>query len=222
MTGLNERRFFCSWSGGKDACLALYRAVQAGGKPAALLTTLNEDGLSSRGHGIEPGLLRAQAESLGIELVTRPTSWEGYREEFLAAARTLAGGGVGIGVFGDIDLQVHRDWIEDVTSDAGVEPFFPLWKCERSELVGQFIDAGFKATVISVKEEVLPAGLLGEELTAETLAAIEKAGADLCGEDGEYHTIVTDGPLFMTPLELVTGGTSERDGYTVLDIRGKA
>jgi uncharacterized protein (TIGR00290 family) len=219
VTELRGQRFFCSWSGGKDACLALFRAVREGGSPAALLTTLNEDGLSSRGHGMELGLLRAQAESLGIKLITRPTSWEGYREEFLAAARALAAEGVGVGVFGDIELREHRDWIEDVSSDAGIEPCFPLWGCERSELVGQFIEEGFKATITSVKDGVLPAELLGEELSPETLLAIEKAGADLCGEDGEYHTVVTGGPIFKRPLELLTGGRYEREGYTVLEVR---
>ena len=110
---LAGRRFFCSWSGGKDAYLALQRAVAAGG-PAALVCMLHEDGRVSRGHGLPLALLEEQAAALGIPLVTRATSWDAYEATFVPLLQELRAQGVEAGVFGDIDLQAHRDWVEGV------------------------------------------------------------------------------------------------------------
>jgi len=117
-----------SWSGGKDSCLAAHRAVAAGIRPQALLTAMIENGTRSRSHGLRLELLQAQARSLGLPLVTRATSWEDYDETMHAALSLLAVDGVEAGVFGDIDLEPHREWVAGVCARAGIEPFHPLWQ----------------------------------------------------------------------------------------------
>ena len=132
---VSGRRFFCSWSGGKDAYLALQRAVAAGGRPVALLCMLHEDGRVSRGHGLPLALLQRQAAALGLPLVARATTWDDYEATYVAALHELREGGVQAGVFGDIDLQPHRDWVEAVCAVAGLACHLPLWQEPRRRLL---------------------------------------------------------------------------------------
>jgi uncharacterized protein (TIGR00290 family) len=215
--GLSGRRFFCSWSGGKDAYLALRRAVAAGGEPAALVCMLEENGAVSRGHGLPLAVLRAQAASLGVPLLAGSTSWEGYEECYVAALRVLRGKGVEAGVFGDIDLQGHRDWVEGVCRQVGMSCHLPLWQSPREALVRELIDSGATATIVATKEVRLDRGFLGRRFDDDLLSELREANVDLCGEEGEYHTAVTDGPLFREPVPMEWHGRARRDGHWVLD-----
>jgi diphthine-ammonia ligase len=210
------RRFFTSWSGGKDAYLALQRAVNAGGVPAALLCTLNEDGVASRGHGLPLGQLEAQAAALGIPLVARPTSWDEYEATYVSVLHELRDQGVEAGVFGDIDLQAHRDWVENVCEVSGLACHLPLWLEPRRRLLDELLGGGARATIVAVDQSKLPADFLGLVLDEDVIARLEALGADACGEEGEYHTFVTAGPLFTAPVPLTWTGTGERDGHWVL------
>jgi diphthine-ammonia ligase len=214
--------FFCSWSGGKDSCLALYRAIRAGGRPARLLTMLAEGGERSRSHGLGVDVLRAQAAALGIPIAFRSASWSDYEESFLDAAREMKSSGLEAGVFGDIDLAEHREWVERVCAAAGVEAFEPLWGRQRRELLEEFIAAGFVARIVVVREDALDesflASFLGRTLDRELVAELESRGVDASGEKGEYHTVVTDGPLFARALEIEERGRVVRDGCRVLDL----
>ncbi|MDY6796210.1 MAG: diphthine--ammonia ligase [Actinomycetota bacterium] len=210
--------FFCSWSGGKDSCLALYHALLEGGSPRYLLTMLRETGDRSRSHGNPVELLHSQARSLGVPIITGSATWEGYEESFLSLLRELRKDGVETGVFGDIDLEEHRRWIERVCSLADIQPFLPLWKRERPSLLREFIDAGFEATIVTVKEGVLPEEFLGKTLDADTVREMEKTGIDLSGEAGEYHTFVSDGPIFDTAVEIAVRRRVLVDGYWFLDV----
>jgi uncharacterized protein (TIGR00290 family) len=147
---LAGRRFFTSWSGGKDAYLALRRATAAGGRPAALVCMLHEDGSASRGHGLPLALLRAQADSLGIPLVTRCTTWDDYEATLVSLLHELRDQGVEAGVFGDIDLQAHRDWVENVCEVCGLDCHLPLWQEPRRRLLDEFLGAGGCATIVAV------------------------------------------------------------------------
>jgi len=216
LTSRGGRRFFCSWSGGKDSYLALARAVAAGGQPTALLTMLCEDGQVSRGHGLPVSVVAAQAAALGLPLVTRPTTWDGYRIAFLDALAELRAAGVQAGVFGDIDLQGHRDWVEDVCGTAGLAACLPLWRESRARLLTEFLASGARATVVAVDAARLPAGYLGRELDDDLLAELVAEGVDASGEAGEYHTAVTAAPLFDRPVALDWHGIEERDGHWVL------
>jgi uncharacterized protein (TIGR00290 family) len=215
--GLAGRRFFCSWSGGKDAYLALRRAVAGGGHPAALLCMLEENGAVSRGHGLPLAVLRAQAASLGVPLLAGSTNWEGYEECYVAALGVLRGKGVEAGVFGDIDLQGHRDWVEGVCRRLGMSCHLPLWEEPREALVRELIDSGVTATVVATNESRLGEEFLGRRFDDDLLSDLREAAVDLCGEEGEYHTAVTDGPLFRKPVPLRWLGHARRDGHWVLN-----
>ncbi|MGI9953087.1 diphthine--ammonia ligase [Moorellaceae bacterium AZ2] len=211
--------FFCSWSGGKDSCLALYYAIREGGKPRALFTTLAEGGDKTRAHGLSLDLLHSQSAAMGIPLVTRATSWEDYTTVFISAIRQLKEEGIKAGVFGDIDLEVHREWVEKTCSSAGIFPFLPLWKKPRRELLRELLELGFKATIIAVKDGVLDKSFLGRTLDVELIGTIEKSGVDPMGEQGEFHTVVTDGPIFSFPLFLEMESQVLCDGYWFQQVR---
>ena len=215
---LADRPFFCSWSGGKDSCLALHHAIRQGGKPRFLLTMLTEDGRTSRSHALPKGLLEAQARSLGIPIVFRAASWGDYEAVFVDALRELRAEGIEAGVFGDIDLEPHRAWVERVCGLAGMTPVHPLWQMERRELLGEFIALRFKATIVVLNENMLAPEFLGRTIGPETIAALEEAGADAAGERGEYHTVVTEGPLFSTAIPLTVRGRHRQEGYWFLDV----
>ena len=213
---LAGRRFFCSWSGGKDAYLAFARAVAAGGRPAALVCMLHEDGDRSRGHGLPVAFLEAQAAALGIPLVTGATTWDDYQATFVGVLHKLRRQGVEAGVFGDIDLEGHRVWVEGVCEVADLLCHLPLWHEPRRVLIDELLASGVRATVVAVDAAKLDASFLARELTPELVAELEAAGADACGEEGEYHTMVTAAPLFAAPGPLAWGGREERDGHWVL------
>ncbi|NLE23693.1 MAG: diphthine--ammonia ligase [Actinobacteria bacterium] len=208
-------RVFVSWSGGKDAYLALQRAVRRGAEPAALVCMLHEGGHVSRGHGLPLALLQEQAAALGVPLVTRATTWEEYEATFVSLLHELCAQGVQAGVFGDIDLQAHRDWVENVCELCGLGSHLPLWQEPRRRLVDEFL-AGGRATIVAVDSSRLGAEFLGLELDDGVIARLEAAGADACGEEGEYHTMVTDAPLFARAVALAWDGVDERDGHHVL------
>jgi len=210
------RRFFVSWSGGKDAYLALLRAAAAGGRPAALVCMLHEDGGASRGHGLPLGLLEAQAASLGIPLVTRCTTWDDYEATLVSLLHGFRAEGIEAGVFGDIDLQAHRDWVENVCELTGLGCHLPLWLEPRRRLLDELLGGGGRATIVAVDQSKLGREFLGLVLDEAVIARLEAAGADACGEEGEYHTMVTAGPLFSTPVPLTWSGVEERDGHWVL------
>jgi diphthine-ammonia ligase len=216
---LQGTSFVCSWSGGKDSCLALWRAIELGGIPQMLLTMLDERGQRSRSHGLPVEVLQAQAESLGLPLKTAQASWEDYEEAFIAALRPTASEGAQASVFGDIDFEENRAWEEKVSQQAGLKAYIPLWQQSREELLRTFLELGFKATIIATKDNKLGKRFLGCELDGALLVEFEQAGIDLSGEAGEYHTIVTDGPLFNEPLSLQKGEITHHAGVWFLGVQ---
>lgn len=188
-----------SWSGGKDSCLALWRARQAGMPVRRLITALDENGISSRSHGIPPELIRAQAEALGMEQRFYHTTWTNYEERFIATLREAQGDGIRTAVFGDIDLVPHREWEEKVCAQAGITPCLPLWGEPRRNLVDEFLMLGFKAMVVCVNGRFLGQEFAGREFDASFIADLP-AHVDACGENGEFHTFVYDGPCFTHPV----------------------
>ena len=218
MTSIKDCPFFCSWSGGKDSCLALYKAIQNGGIPKALLTMLTEDGERTRSHGLPVGVVQCQAKALGIPLIVRKSSWNDYEGNFLSAISKFKRDGVEHGVFGDIDLEPHLQWVERVCSSAAIQPYEPLWKRERTDLLNEFLSLGFKATIIAIKQGALDNSFLGRILDQQVISAIEKAGCDASGEKGEYHTLVTDGPIYSSAIHIKTRGHVIHDGYCFLDV----
>jgi diphthine-ammonia ligase len=209
---ITGRPFFCSWSGGKDSCLALYYAIQNGGKPHSLLTILSEDGVTSRSHALPKPLIEKQARSLGLQPVFRSASWEQYEVEFIAALHEFKRLGIEVGVFGDIDMDEHREWVQRVCSVSGIEPIHPLWKRNRRELLEEFIALGFIAQIVVINEQKLDKHFLGKVIQLQSVSEMEEAGIDPSGELGEYHTVVTNGPIFSSRVEIRTAGQEYHDG----------
>lgn len=211
---------FCSWSGGKDSALALHEAARAGAEPRLLVSMMVESGERSRSHGLSREVLAAQAAAVGLPIEFGAASWSGYEAELIRVLEASIGaGGPRVGVFGDIDMQDHRDWVERVCGLVGAEARLPIWQRDRRRVMDELLAAGFEAVVVAVRDGVLPADLLGVTIDAEVVAAIEAAGADAAGENGEYHSLVVDGPLFEHRLAVEAGERSLRDGVWFTDVR---
>jgi len=212
------RPFFSSWSGGKDSYLALQRVVAAGGRAVALLTMLRDDGRLSHSHGLPLAFVERQAEALGLPLVRRAASWDTYEAAFLDGLAELRELGAEVGVFGDIDLQPHRDWVERVCGAAGLDACLPLWLEPRRALLDELFAAGVEATIVTVNTERLGERFLGRRLEPALIPELEAAGVDACGEEGEFHTVVTAAPLFAAPVAFVRRGTLAVDQYRFVEI----
>ncbi len=207
------RPAFCSWSGGKDSCFALYRAIREGCLVRLLFTMLSEEGNGSRSHGLSIDILKAQSQALGIPLVSGAATWDGYEEQFTLALKRFRDSGIRTGVFGDIDIEGHREWVERVCASTGMEAYLPLWRSPRRDLLNDFLEKGFKAILVSVKDGTLDRDLLGRVLTKDLVREIEGCGVDASGEQGEFHTVVTAGPLFSGEVRLDLGNQAFHDGY---------
>lgn len=218
MTILKNKNFFCSWSGGKDSCLALYRSLRNGGRAEALLTMMVEDGERSRSHGLSRAVINAQSAALNIPSIVRPASWDNYEQTFISALQDLKAKNVEYGVFGDIDLEGHLKWVENVCASVGLQAHEPLWQTPRRDLLNEFIELGFKAAVIAVRQDLLSQEFLGRTLDQELIAELENAGVDASGEEGEYHTVVTDGPIFSKSVEIAPKARVIKNGYCFLDV----
>lgn len=199
MTQFNQTPALVSWSGGKDSCLAMWRARQSGMQIRRLITAMDESGESSRSHGVPPELIQAQADALGAELRFYMTSWGNYEERFIATLRDAHAVGIRHAVFGDIDLVPHREWEEKVCAKAEITPCLPLWDEPRRKLVDEFLALGFKAVVVCVNAKYLGQEFCGREFDEAFLADLP-ASVDACGENGEFHTFVYDGPGFKHPV----------------------
>ncbi|HKE96446.1 MAG TPA: diphthine--ammonia ligase [Povalibacter sp.] len=200
----------CSFSGGKDSCLALWRALDLGYDVRTLLVMFDESGERSRSHAIPLALIRRQAQALGRQLVVRSASWQSYESVFIAALHELRADGHDKAIFGDIDLQAHRDWEEKVCAAADITPVLPLWQNDRRTLAHEVLAAGFRAVVVCTDSRHLGDDFCGRQYDAQFIADLP-AGVDACGENGEFHTFVYDGPCFRHPVSYALEGF---DDYT--------
>lgn len=205
--------FVCSWSGGKDSCLALLEAAAAGGRPAWLLCMGDETGRRTMSHALPAEFIAAQAAALGARLLMPAATWESYEETFVAALRQIAAAGVRTAVFGDIDLEPHREWEERVCAEAGMGAVLPLWLRERAGLMDEVFAAPISALVVTTNSKWLGQEFVGRELTPDLVDEMTALGVDAAGEVGEYHTAVVDCPLFSRPVPLRVGQAVFNDGY---------
>jgi len=210
---MENKPFVASWSGGKDSAMAYYRAVQSGARPVRLWTMFERGEEISKSHALPIELVEAQAESLGVPLMTRGADWHGYEEQFLDAMRECKEAGIDIGVFGDIDLEDHLEWVRNSCAKVGLEAVHPLWKESRRKILEEFIEAGFEAYLVVVNTKMMPARFVGRQFTIELMDELEALGIDSCGESGEFHTVVVDGPIFSKRVPIVFSSPYERDHY---------
>jgi uncharacterized protein (TIGR00290 family) len=214
---MKKTKAFCSWSGGKECSMALHEAQKSGIAVTHLLNMASEDGVHSRTHGIDASWLVLQAETIGLPLIQRTTSWDGYEETFKTALNHLRKKGITTGIFGDIDLIQHREWVERVCADCGVTPILPLWNKKREELLNAFINDGFRAVIVATDARFLNEDWLGKEINDDFVREAASLGTiDLCGEKGEYHTFVYDGPIFKRPLAFKISQKMLRDDNWLL------
>lgn len=216
---MNKNTVF-SFSGGKDSCLAVYRALKEGYEPISLITTYNKDGDRSWFHGIPKDLLKEISQSMSIPVSFMETSMgDDYSKAFEDILKDFKSEkDVNTCVFGDIDIEDHLNWCKERCETACIDAIFPLWQESRESLVKEFIRLGFKAIITLVNRDFLGEYFLGKELTLDLLEEIESEGADICGENGEYHTFVFDGPIFSYPVNFETDEIKELGKYSALPI----
>ncbi len=213
---------FISWSGGKDSCFACYQATVNGLKVRCLVNTVTEDGKHSWIHGLSAECLRMQSQALGIPLVQRRTTMENYEAEFMDLLLTLKQEGIEGGVFGDIDLEEHRQWIDKVCGEVAITPYLPLWGQSQQKILRDFISSGFEAVIVVAKADLFGKEWLGRKVNLDFLSHLSElkqtSDIQLCGEAGEYHTFVIDGSLFNQRMEILETNKVLREGYWFLEI----
>ncbi len=211
-----------AWSCGKDSAYALWRLqCDPRFEVVALLTTLTEGYRRVSMSGVRRELLLAQAESLGLGLYE---SWipqrcpnELYERAMAEAIERLRADGVRAIAFGDLYLEDVRAYRERMMSGTGLELLFPLWGEDTRALPARMLAEGFRARVVCVDTAKLPASMAGREYDEAFLRELPE-GVDPCGENGEFHTFVYDGPGFRFPIAVEAGETVERDGFAFADL----
>ena len=208
-----------SWSGGKESCLAFHKAIAQGHEVAFLLTFVLNDW---------PGLchplsvMRLQSEALGMRHLTFKVIepyLESYRDVVANLAREEGIEGI---VTGDIRIEDHRRWMESVCSRLPVAPIMPLWGTGGTQLLHEVVSEGLKPVFTCVKEPWFSGKWLGRQLDGECLGELEnlhrKSGMDLCGENGEYHTMVLDGPMFRKSIRIEESSQEKKNSMFLLKV----
>ena len=217
MPSATKPRAAISWSGGKDSCAALHRA-HSQLDVVAMLTMFDEDALRSRSHGLRPEVVRAQAARLGLESLIGRCTWSTYDAAFGRLLDELHDKGITHVVFGDILFPEHREWAEGMCAGRGLTAVEPLYGSSTRALFAEWIGSDAEAVIVTARAEHLDASWLGRTLSAAMLEEFDRLGVDPCGERGEYHTIVTNSPLFREPLRLEFGDRVQRSGCWALDV----
>ena len=208
------------WSGGKDSCFACYQAKLQGHQISAVVNFTNSNGIGSVSHGLSAEIIQIQTEMIEIPLLQKAMPKQGYRDAFKVLIEELKTkeGIKGI-VFGDIYLQEHRDWIDKVCEELKVEAILPIWTTDTERLAKEIVDSGFKSIVVSVNKNKLGKQWLGREIDYRFISELKALGdIDLCGEKGEFHTFVYDGPIFKVPMKFSIGEKIETQTHCFLNI----
>lgn len=211
-----------SWSSGKDCAFALHQLrEQQLGEVAGLLTTLNEENDRVAMHGVRRRLLQMQLDALGLpaEMVRLPNPCDDqtYRRRIGSCMNVMRARGVKQVAFGDLFLEDIRRYREDQMRGSGIVPIFPLWERNTGLLAREMIGCGLKAVVTCVDRRVLPAEYAGRWYDEAFLECLPQ-GVDPCGENGEFHTLVTAGPMFAEPIPVQIGRRVCRGDFVFADV----
>jgi len=218
MTEAANTNYIVSWSGGKDSCMALYEALRRGCKVTHLVNFISNDEKRVRFHGTNADLIKQQGAAMGIKVAQYETDWDGYERDFKAGVRKMLPTGVKGMIFGDIYLDVHKEWVNRVCGEIGIEALEPLWGRPTDEILDQFIQLGFEAVIVGVNSRQMDEKWVGRKVDDSFRDYLKKNNIDPCGENGEYHTVVINGPIFLQPLSLTLGGVISKNEYRLLDI----
>ncbi|MES2602768.1 MAG: ATP-binding protein [Pseudomonadota bacterium] len=211
-----------SWSSGKDSAFALHQIRQAGAfDVVGALTTVTETFSRVSIHGVREEILRAQLDAAGLPPLIVPIPYpcpnEIYEQRMMQALAQARADGVTHMIFGDLFLEDIRAYREAKLMGTGITPVFPLWQRPTAQLARDMIASGLTAYVATVDLAKLPASFAGRAFDHALLADLPP-GVDPCGENGEFHTCVVDGPMFSHPLSVTPGERVERDGYAYCDL----
>lgn len=211
----NKQPVLLSWSGGKDSSLALNEIRKTKKYHIeAIITTVTEDYDRVSMHGLRTDLLEDQAQSLNIPLhkvlISKNASNDAYESAFNNVLINYKELGINKVVFGDLFLEDIKKYREDLLGKIDMECLFPIWKRDTTKLANNFIDLGFKAITVCVDSEMLGEEFAGREFDAQFLSDLP-ADIDPCGENGEFHTFVYDGPIFKKKIEHHLGDVVLRD-----------
>ncbi len=219
---LHPAPLIMNWSGGKDSSLAVQAALaNPDVQVEALLTTIAADRNSVAIHEIPLSLIAKQAEAIGLplEIVKIPTAFQGYDEAMRTALEKYKVQGVKLCGFGDLFLEDIKEYRDQRMKEVGMEAYYPLWKLDTRELAHYFIGQGFKAILTCVDSSQIDPKFCGRMYDKKLLAELP-ARADPCGENGEFHTLVFDGPIFRRPVEFNAGAMYQQDRFYHLALVG--
>jgi len=212
---------FVSWSSGKDSAFALHEARRAGIEVAGVLITINEVYGRVAMHGVRNTLLDRQIAALGIPAIKvpipSPCPNEVYEARMDDACMAIKAQGIRHVVFGDLFLEDIRAYRIEKLAAAGMEPIFPLWKRDTTQLAQNMVADGVVAHIVCLDPRKLSRSFAGRTFDASFLRDLPD-GIDPCGENGEFHTVVTAGPMFAAPIAFTIGETVERDSFVFTDI----
>ena len=216
-----QARAILSWSGGKDSCMALDALRANGVRVEALLTTLTRDFDRISMHGVRRELLERQADSLGLPLhqvwIPKGATNEQYEQAMADAFAHFRGRGLTTAAFGDLFLEDIRTYRDRLLAKHGMSGLYPIWLRDTDKAIRDFIAAGFRTIVVCVDPAKLDPGFAGRVIDEQFLRDLPSA-VDPCGENGEFHTFVFDGPLFREPIRFATGETVCRDSFWFCDL----
>lgn len=212
-------KFVMSYSTGKDSVLALDRMTKQGHQAVALLVMYNTNAQRSWFHGTDAQMLEAISKSLDIPLLICKSNGEDYNLDFEKTLTLAKEKGASACVFGDIDIESHKKWNEERCKNAGLDAILPLWQENRESLVNEVITLGYKCIIKCICDKRIPIEYLGRVLDEETIKKFDKYGIDVCGENGEYHTLVLDGPLFKVPIQYKLGEKASNKDISYIDIK---
>lgn len=218
---MERKRIALSWSGGKDSCFALHKLTEQGFDIACLVTTAPKETGLTFAHGEKIELIQAQGKSLGIPVhiisCTFDNYTEAFQDELFRIKEIYQLEGI---AFGDLYLEEHREWGEQLARVTNLEALYPIWikQSDSMDALATFIDTGYKAIVIRVMHGKLPDTWLGKNLNQEFLRDIQKLKICPMGESGEYHTYVYDGPLFREKIEFQLGSIIHQEYSNRLEI----
>lgn len=212
-------KFVMSYSCGKDSTYALHQFIEAGNEPVGLLIMVNEAMERSWFHGADYALMEKISKALDIPLILCKTQGETYHTALEEGLRKAKEYGAEAACFGDIDIEANRQWCVDRCEAVGMEAHFPLWQHGRKEIVHEIIENGYCCIIKSIHNKKLPKEILGRRLDMDVVKIMEENGIDICGENGEYHTLAVDGPIFKNKLQYELGDVLDFGDISVIDIR---
>lgn len=206
-----------SWR--KDSCLAYYKAISTGIHISHLLNFVKDDNTMTMSHCLPPKIIVAQANELGLPLLQRKVNWKSYEQGFREAITELKSSGVDTLINGDIDLPEGVEWNRKMCAKLGINLVMPLQRIRPRQILQDLVDAGFKTMIVCVNTKTPAKDWLGIMIDNDFIREIcSTMGIHPCGELGEYHTLVIDGPTFTNKIELIESKPVHIDGYSYLDI----